>query len=304
MSSWIIGHEAAAFVLRLCARYKELALDNSVESLGSRPKSYSPWLSMRPLQSRLIDTMPDPPTRTIETSSSRLRALAEGLHAPDGHPVSSIVTADIGVRIFTEVARDVPAAPRAVELAIEILRVHCPWIWSLQEELASWVIPIIHRPDGVPKKRGFSTPLCYGAIFLTFEDRDFSLAHASELLAIDIAHEVGHQALYTLQLADPLIEDGLTSPVYSGVRDMPRPAIMSLHASAAIAYMLEVVDSLLRGGGSTQEPALLASREQFVNSQRRAIDELYAAVRLSPLGVRVVNDFEQQLRRVDTTLPA
>lgn len=64
-------------------------------------------------------------------------------------------------------------------------------------------------------------------------------------LQIDIAHELGHSALIVYQAADPIFVSELDQPVLSGVRKVLRPAIMSFHAAAALAFMIEYLENAL-----------------------------------------------------------
>jgi HEXXH motif-containing protein len=96
--------------------------------------------------------------------------------------------------------------------------------------------------------RGFSSHLFRGAIFL---DPPASDEHRIEAYAINFAHELGHQALFVYQCADPIIDGALDAPVYSVIRRVPRPAILSFHAVVAAAYMAEFVGDWLDAGAES-----------------------------------------------------
>lgn len=61
--------------------------------------------------------------------------------------------------------------------------------------------------------------------------------------ALNVAHEMGHQALITYQHYDNIIYGDHRQSVYSVIREKERPAILSFHALVATAYMLELIDS-------------------------------------------------------------
>ena len=60
-------------------------------------------------------------------------------------------------------------------------------------------------------------------------------------LAVNIAHELGHQCLYIYQTADPIIAHGLDTPVFSYIRKANRPAIQ---ATVALAFMVRFLTQI------------------------------------------------------------
>lgn len=63
-------------------------------------------------------------------------------------------------------------------------------------------------------------------------------------LAINLAHELGHQAAMVYQYADRILKSDFDTPVYSAVRKTVRPGLMSFHALVALAYMYEFLKFL------------------------------------------------------------
>ena len=82
---------------------------------------------------------------------------------------------------------------------------------------------------------GMSVMWLKGVIF--FEKKQLS---SLEQRVENIAHEVAHQVIINYQLNDFLIDGDLNAKVYSGIRRVERPAIMSFHGAAALSYMLLV----------------------------------------------------------------
>jgi HEXXH motif-containing protein len=155
----------------------------------------------------------------------------------------------------------------------------------------------MHRRDGLPVKRGFSTPLCFGAIFLSFEDRLTSEGFERVELAIDLAHEIGHHVLHTFQTADSILSSNLREPVYSSVRRCVRPAIMSMHAAVALGYMLEAVECLVRANILTGRELNFVDtfRDRYASEQTSGLSELEEKCSFTSLGQRLMDALRRQV---------
>jgi HEXXH motif-containing protein len=93
------------------------------------------------------------------------------------------------------------------------------------------------RKEGV----GNSNHESIGAIYLSIPEVECSTLQ----LAINIAHEVGHQALMIFQTSDSIIvPEQLSRNVYSCVRKVDRPAIQSFHALVALVYMRDFLKGI------------------------------------------------------------
>jgi hypothetical protein len=100
-------------------------------------------------------------------------------------------------------------------------------------ELVDFVLPL-----GGQRNRGYASPLTRGIVYRTLpNDGD------RNDVAIDLAHEMGHYALITLQSVDPIISSDRLKPIYSQIRRTLRPAIQTFHASVALAFMHLLVQS-------------------------------------------------------------
>src|SRR5690606_27268990 len=92
---------------------------------------------------------------------------------------------------------------------------------------------------------GFSSIRSRGAIYLSVPKlEDFYYLE----LAINLSHELGHQALMIYQGADSILNGDLEFPVYSAIRKTNRPAIMAFHAVTALSYMVLFISDLLSNG--------------------------------------------------------
>lgn len=90
------------------------------------------------------------------------------------------------------------------------------------------------REDG----EGLSTHVYRGSVFLGPAYRVERCLCEDQL---NFIHEVAHQALNLISNADDLIKGDCTAPVYSVIRRSLRPGIMSMHAVAAVGYMVEAM---------------------------------------------------------------
>lgn len=111
-------------------------------------------------------------------------------------------------------------------------------ISGLFAEVIKHVVPInISQLKRHTAGIGFSTHLAKGSIFLSVPNKKLELA-------INIAHELGHQCLYIYQTANPIIAQGLDAPVFSYVRKTNRPAIQAFHAIVALAFMVRFLTQI------------------------------------------------------------
>jgi HEXXH motif-containing protein len=151
--------------------------------------------------------------------------------------------------------------------------------------LVDMVIPLARE-----KSCGFSSMLARGAIF-----RSFHTPHTAATVALDVVHEMGHQALILLQSIDPLISSDLSAPVFSEIRKTDRPAIQSLHAAAALAYMLVLSRTM-----NTTEEERRAVQERsdeyggtLAESLAKAITSLKRKCTFTQVGLQVIGELEE-----------
>ncbi|MGE3682678.1 MAG: HEXXH motif-containing putative peptide modification protein [Bdellovibrionales bacterium] len=153
--------------------------------------------------------------------------------------------------------RDLQPMKRAVDL---ICSTDSTWNERF-ENLVKMIVPLRTigrkaRIGGV----GFSTELAKGAVFLSVPRiEDF----AAEELSINLAHEMGHQALGIFQAGDRIVAGDLGTPVYSAVRRTMRPAIHSFHAMVALAYMVEYLSKRIESPTSLSERQVEFFRRRY-----------------------------------------
>ncbi len=160
------------------------------------------------------------------------------------------------------------------------------------------IIPLGMRPPLVkrsPLGRGVSSHFYRGGILVDLPEIG---EHLEVELAINLAHELGHQALMVYQNADPIIDGDIRAPVYSTIREENRPAIKSLHAVVALAFMKEFVSAAARDSSAPgARRARLASRGGEIDAHlRRGIGAFReAGVKFTELGDGLLAECESAL---------
>lgn len=119
-------------------------------------------------------------------------------------------------------------------------------------------------------------------------------------LSINLAHEMGHQALMVLQAADRIVAGDLGMPIFSGVRKTNRPAIQSFHAMIALSFMVEYTATRLQCPGplTEVEQTYLRKRFQELAEDLKVSLAAFEDVSLTPVGERLRNDCFDLLVRV------
>ena len=130
------------------------------------------------------------------------------------HPIAQTTVEDGITEIFAQAKQSVVESD--------------PLFRNLFDLLVHVVIPL----RAAESKMNESLDLARGAVFISFY-----LPLDEWEIKLGLAHEFGHQALMILNSADTLIRSDISAPVFSGVRLIDRPAVQSLHAATALAFM-------------------------------------------------------------------
>lgn len=196
---------------------------------------YVPWLCIRPV---LPGNFEDPELMDIPLKKGALlndEEVLERVSAFLNGQAKSIVDpipADSGRRerfqVYTDIRATFPQSAALFRDGRSLLFRSSRLLSQMYNELIDTVVPL--KRDC---QTGVSSHLARGALLI-------ALFEGYEVfdLALELAHETGHQALMVLQSTDDLIASPHDQPIYSGVRKSLRPAIQCLHASAALAYMI------------------------------------------------------------------
>ncbi|MCB0404394.1 MAG: hypothetical protein KDD51_06380 [Bdellovibrionales bacterium] len=298
-SQWVLGNEASKRFGVLASLLLPLKIKNANKK-GSAAVTYSPWLSLAnepggaelhslSVQNRGPRIQPVVDRHYLTLLSSKLR---EGTDRALGRITHVDIASDILVdpTLNASIATLVPAS---ADLLLQIL----PWLAGIVSELGFEVIPISHYRDGKAWKRGFSHIDYLGAIFLSFQYRfenAVSLGHARAELAVDLAHEIGHQIMMIYQHSDALVDGDAHTPIYSSVRQTLRPAIMALHAAMAMACMMEACRGILSSSETTTKEKKYASGSlsMFSKHQPLGLQSLRAGARFTKVGEGILSELE------------
>lgn len=220
---WFFGKSGFNKLRELSKAFKAktLKLVNSV--LDTDYKVYSPWMSnLEHLHNLSMLFEIDDLILLDQSSSEKLEA-----HYLTDENDRNLSLGDVSVHKL-----------ETLNAAVALVHSDDKDIAELFDELIKHVVPINtnhlqFQSTGV----GFSTHLAKGSIFLSIPNKKLELA-------INIAHELGHQCLYIYQTADPIIAQGLDTPVFSYVRKTNRPAIQAFHATVALAFMIRFLTQI------------------------------------------------------------
>jgi hypothetical protein len=284
----LIGDNAVPVISTLSATLKKKTVERAWALDGIDYKAYAPWLCLRPLLSQPIED----------------RHLLEPSYSPGGLVVDRGYLENISRFVWGQghaIMKDLPGDPKDWKIlgdpagvrphivqsfasARQILE-RSAFFRAIYPSLVEMVIPLERE-----KSCGFSSMLARGVVF-----RSFHKPYTAATLALDVAHEMGHQALILLQSVDPLISSDLMAPVFSEIRKQDRPAIQSLHAAAALAYMLILSRSLKN---NNEESDAVRQREaeyggSSTESVSKAIHSLKQKCQFTPMGSKVISEFEQ-----------
>ncbi len=271
--------------------------------------SYRPLLREHLCFSKMgLNKFPEPSANGQPTLVSEKEALVQieryfrdAMGVPFGH------MPDFNSRLLLEIADSFPAATYLTTSALQILRESSPWIADLLNRIVPWIIPLEHLRYGRPFRRGVSMMDHLGIIFTSYQERIGQPKGLSAIiLAIDLAHEVGHQGLMLFQLADTIMENDLQRAVYSSVRRADRPAILSLHASVASAYMIETCLNIQKQApnNSITSEFLENSISQLLFHQDKGLVEIRRKVKFTQVGDLIMADLENQLMSCQAKVPA
>jgi HEXXH motif-containing protein len=291
MEDVLIGQSVAEQVFMLNAQLRSATAAAMAKRSGEKRteefSSYSPWSSLSAL---LTDEPPafhltQNPTferGALVTSENYLASAREFISTKGAKIIEGLPGP------AEDWLPDTSASAETASLVREARRVligSSPVLSRLYLEFVDYVIPLARG-----RNRGYSSHLARGIIFRSF------LPSANKYdVAIDLAHELGHQVLITWQSVDPILTSDADQPVFSEIRKVDRPAIQSFHAAVALAYMLFFVRTL-HGDAQCQEAAERRGRTyrgSLGESLEMALDSLNKNCSFSPLGLKMMAEMRQ-----------
>ncbi len=165
--------------------------------------------------------------------------------------------------------------------------------WNIRlSRLVHEINPII-ATDGQDRLRedgsGLSSLLYRKAIFLSLPKlRPQSFFE----FALNVSHEIGHQALMVYENIDDIVKGDQSIKTYSVIRKAQRPAIQSFHAVCATVYMLEFIlyskELLVFDDGHQYIKDRI---NQLLKDLREGIDAIQE-IKLTNLGDQLISEFK------------
>lgn len=292
---WLTGYQGSMKLQFLTARLFWKIRDAAIRDHGVSIPDYLPWLSCRERSAKLGVFAINQSQGQILTDALVLRKLRRAYWMDRSAPLGQLSIKSDCMSIDVRASeRDLTVLQRAIDLVVT-----ADGSWDERfAALVRMIVPL--KTIGKNVRRGgvgFSSEYAKGAIFLSIPRQ---AEHADVELSINLAHEMGHQALMVYQASDQIIEGNLGLPVYSGVRKTNRPAIQSFHAMIALAFMVEYVNDRL-----TQDR--LRRSDAFVYLERRGEEliadfevaiEAFKGVVLTPIGQKLYAECRELLRSV------
>jgi hypothetical protein len=246
---------------------------------GSSRLMYSPWMCGSRWEKEVPDSLLAPPLTldfALVEDRAYLSMVSEFL-ASNGKLLDKL----IGERVDWSIAEDFretnPYFFGDYVTAMNIVN-RSIFFKYLYSSLIRMVIPLRQE-----RPRGSSLHDARGMILIGF-NKNYNPID----LALDIVHELGHQALAIVQSADAIFADDPYRPVYSEVRKTERPAIQSLHAAAAIAFMVKLLSDL--GMEDHVHPDFDCDMRVVLG---RAIRWLEDGCQFTPVGRQIMSDFRE-----------
>jgi HEXXH motif-containing protein len=243
---------------------------------------YVPWMSVLPTDVALcphsaLHHRYEPGQLLISDSS--LLELDDYLHQGEGIELEQVLATDLpsSYSIAVGIQERQQWAEAKYKSATSLVAESHPYFKRLFHKLVQVAIPIYIDE----RKVSASSDLARGAVFIAFDEADKPWD-----IAVSIAHEMGHQALMVLHSVDLLIDSDLNEPVFSGVRLIERPAVQSLHAASALAFMLLFVTSC-----NYDDSARISFADSLRHQLQLNLVALRSRCKFSELGQSVIDDF-------------
>lgn len=292
----IIGKDAVKFVSQLNAELTRKTLAHASGKLNLSFPRLVPWMCLACLTDiDWIDTsilFDEYEWGELLTDREKLHRIAEFLRKEGSPIMDAAIGPNAGLlnpitfSVIEEVRINNQDGIACYHHARNLLLESDPLLSYLFKSLVHFVIPI-RSSSG---KFSFSTHLARGAIFLSLSEKQ----HSKITMTIDLAHELGHQALMIFQSADPLLESPLDQPLWSGIRQTYRPAIQCLQATAALSYMTLLTGSLRRKAELTasERDHIEENHDSQLEKMKSTLYGLKRECRFTEAGKRIIKEFE------------
>jgi hypothetical protein len=288
LGKWVTGRTGTK---RICSLVDELDRKHA-KHISSLLKieydNYQPWMSCTNQIEYFSKTWPISQNHVL-TEPSALSFIANGLINNDA-PLGNLGMPETdGFEI--ELCPNIDFQNN-IDKTLELIFAASPNLQKRWEKLIQLIVPIKHR-NASPTTigRGLSNHLFRKCIFV---ELPLDSPRKELQTALNLVHELGHQALITYQNADLIVESNRDYLVHSVIRKTKRPVIRSYHAFFVSGYMLEFLIEAQKL--KLSEHLNTQINEELVKHRKiifLATSELKnAPVKFTQLGIDIINEFE------------
>jgi hypothetical protein len=238
MASLILGAAGADTIRRVSETLKRRTRAYASSADGFAYRRYTPWLCARPVLGHSLLSVELATLAyqkgEVMIDSSYLSNVSRFLEDHADLTLNNLIGTQDDWAILLDPLEERPEMVVELRAARDLMTGGSRYLSTVFRSLAEIIVPLRQ-----PRARGWTCQYFRGVVFL-----GFAPGYPKLDLAMDLAHELGHQALALFQSADRILASNWDAPVYSEVRQTNRPAIQSLHAVAAIAFMLQLAKDL------------------------------------------------------------
>ncbi len=274
------------------------AISKEVSRRLGKEYPFCPWMSDVEKAEQLESHMGREYLGEIQTNPFTLMKLQKDLQGENGY-LHFGFDEGLNIKIDPEFAKRQPNFEKRFYEARALLFQLLPWIQPIYQKLVKEVLPVISESEVEFDRVGASTHAAKGALLFMFAEEN--RVYAKEQIAIDLAHEIGHQVLQVYLSCDRLISSDQTAMVYSGARDDDREAIRSFHG--CIAHVYESITAVALRENDTNgidgaRPFLDYTICDLDRRFRKSLKGLREHCQFTELGEKLMQEFEQYSQRL------
>ena len=255
--------------------------------VGIQTSEYLPWMSSSEFVKELKNSQGQPNFKksagVLDFATDFLESIE---HSQTQSPHLNLFKDAEDSRIFTRIEIQRPQSVEIFKKAYENIGYWPSWQSNLFRTAIKLIIPICHAKTSLELGNSFT---CKSAIGVIFASADQNTPYPDIILNIAFAHELAHHALLIYQMGGDLLHDSNAS-TYSAIRRTLRPAVSAFHAVAALVYMIECANGLLRYERSLSRIAYLkAMLEDYENSLQLGLNALQP-LKTTEIGSKILGD--------------
>lgn len=286
MSQWLTGNTGVEKLALLNERFENLCLTRINKELNSNFSHYTPCMSLDKGRDKLPKILLEKQNILIK-NNNYLSSLADFYTPPANQRIEGKNTVKFE---FNSSNGDI------FNSAIEFFESSSSFVVDVYKSIITNIVPMNTIEGSVRiEGAGNSNHESLGAIYLSVPSQ-----HPMEIqLAINIAHEVGHQALMLYQTSDSIIiPQELGRNIYSAVRKTNRPAIQSFHALVALVFMRDFIASIDRTDLSQEKSVFIESQLASYNCSLKTNVLDFKNIFFTGIGNRIYEEIFEYVEKI------